>query len=74
MIISAYFASSGVPATGLSPVINIRDLSDNSLVVPLSAIAVIGVADLFDHKWRKVILGSWMVVEGATDLHNKRLK
>jgi len=37
MNISAYFSNSGTPATGLSPVINIRDISDGSLVVTAAA-------------------------------------
>lgn len=42
MNITAYFASSGTPATGLSPIINIRDLSDNSLVITGAAMSEVG--------------------------------
>ena len=42
MNITAYFASSGVPAIGLSPIINIRDLSDNSLIVTGAAMSEVG--------------------------------
>ncbi len=42
MNITAYFASSGTPAAGLSPIINIRDLSDNSLVITGATMSEVG--------------------------------
>ena len=42
MIILAYFSDNGVPATGLSSTIRIRDLSDNSLVANSVAMSEIG--------------------------------
>ena len=37
MWILAYFKSNGVPATGLSPVVRIRDVDTNTLVISGSA-------------------------------------
>ncbi len=45
MNITAYFSQLGTPETGLSPTINIRDISDGSLVV--SAMAMTEVGDGF---------------------------
>jgi len=45
MILTAYFAEGGTPKTGLSPTINIYDLTDNSLVV--SAVVMTEVAEGF---------------------------
>jgi len=42
MYITAFFTSSGVPITGLSPTIRIRDVSDNSLLVTDAAMSEIG--------------------------------
>ena len=42
MIILAYFSDNGVPATGLSSTIRVRDLSDNSLIVNSVAMSEIG--------------------------------
>ena len=42
MIILSYFSDNGVPATGLSATIRVRDLSDNSLVVNSVAMSEIG--------------------------------
>jgi len=42
MNITAYFANLGVPKTGLSPTVNIRDLSTGGLVVTAGAMAEIG--------------------------------
>ncbi len=42
MIITAYFSQDGAPKTGLSPVINVRDVSDGSLVVNGAAMTEVG--------------------------------
>jgi len=42
MILAAWFSSAGVPATGLSPTIIVRDLSDGSLAVNGSAMTETG--------------------------------
>jgi len=42
MIISSFFTKDLAPATGLSPTIRIRDLSDNSLVVTDAAMSEVG--------------------------------
>jgi len=42
MIITAYFSDQGAPKAGLSPVINIRDVSDGSLVIDAAAMTEIG--------------------------------
>jgi hypothetical protein len=42
MYITTYFASQGVPATGLTPTIKIRDLSDNSVVINSVAMSEVG--------------------------------
>ena len=42
MITIAFFTNNGVPATGLSPTIRIRDVSDNSLLVTDAAMTEIG--------------------------------
>ena len=42
MNITAYFAQLGTPKTGLSPTINIRDISDGSLTVSAAAMTEVG--------------------------------
>jgi len=42
LYITACFSNNGTPATGLSPTIRIRDLSDNSLVVTDAAMSEVG--------------------------------
>ncbi len=42
MKIVAFFTNNSVPATGLSPTIRIRDLSDNSLVITDAAMTEVG--------------------------------
>ena len=42
MNITAYFSSLGTPKTGLSPTINIRDISDGSLTVSAAAMTEVG--------------------------------
>ena len=42
MNITAYFSQIGVPKTGLSPTINIRDISDGSLTVSAAAMTEVG--------------------------------
>lgn len=42
MLVSAYFAESGVPKTGLSPTVDIIDLSDNSVDVNDGAMDEVG--------------------------------
>jgi len=42
MIITAFFTNNGIPATGLSPTIRIRDLFDNSLVITDAAMSEVG--------------------------------
>ena len=42
MNITAYFSQIGVPKTGLSPTINIRDISDGSLTVNAAAMTEVG--------------------------------
>lgn len=42
MYIIAFFTSNGSPATGLSPTIRIRDVSDSSLVVTDAAMSEVG--------------------------------
>ena len=42
MILSAYFANAGVPATGLAATVRIRDLSTNALVVTDAAMTEVG--------------------------------
>ena len=42
MNITAYFSSLGTPETGLSPTINIRDISDGSLTVSAAAMTEVG--------------------------------
>ena len=42
MQVLAFFTNSGVPATGLSPTVRIRDISDNSLLVTDAAASEIG--------------------------------
>ena len=42
MIITAYFSEDGSPKTGLSPTLDIIDLSDNSVVVNDGAMSEVG--------------------------------
>ena len=42
MIITAYFSSGGAPATGLSPTIDIRDVSDGSLDIDDGSMTEVG--------------------------------
>lgn len=41
MLITAYFSSSGAPATGLTPTVTVRDVSDGSVVVNAQAMTEI---------------------------------
>jgi len=42
MYVTAYFTDGGIPATGLTPTIRIRDLSDNSLVITDASMTEVG--------------------------------
>ena len=42
MYVTAYFTDGGTPATGLTPTIRIRDLSDNSLVITDASMTEVG--------------------------------
>jgi hypothetical protein len=45
MLITAYFSSSGTPATGLTPTVTVRDVSDGSVVVNAQAMTEVGGGD-----------------------------
>jgi hypothetical protein len=42
MLITSFFTENGIPKTGLSPTIRIRDLSDNSLVITDAVLTEVG--------------------------------
>lgn len=68
MIITCYFSNAGAPATGLSPTIDIRDVSDGSLDIDDGAMTEVGSG------WYKYSFGAadaakqyaWVADGGAT--------